>query len=310
MKNGKRNLLLSVIIALVFSFGMPVLPGFSGVGTLQAEAAAKPTINKKKSNLKLGKTLTLNVKNASQKVKWSTSNKNVVRIIKTSGSKKQNAVIKGVKKGTATITAKIGSVKLKAIITVKHTHSYIYPATCTKPAKCECGATYGFALGHQMSGATCQHPSTCTRCGYVKGTAVDHLYVLGSCMWCNQLDLRSVVSFTLRNTSAQGAKNVRFVGMQIKNSGNSEFVIEGTGQIRPAAGSLPVTLYITDASDNTYLTATCFSRNSLVMFYDTMDNNIRFTFLPGGTLSFTAKYGNDRYQITMNMYGEYSFVRI
>lgn len=276
---------------------------------MRVEAAAKPTVNKKKVKLKLGKQTTLKVKNASRKVKWTTSNKRVVQIASKKGSRKQNAVIRGMQKGKATVTAKIGSLKLRVKVTVTHTHSYIFPATCTEAAKCECGATYGEPLKHQMAAATCMKPATCERCGYTEGAPAAHLYLGGSCIWCHDLDLTSVISFTLRNTSAQGSHNVRYITVNITNNGNSEFIIQGAGTLTPSAGAAPVTLYITDADDATYSRARCFSRSTLTFFYDTMDSNNRFTFLPGGTLSFTAMYGSDTYQISMDMYGEYTFVK-
>lgn len=308
MKNGKRKLLLSLLLFFAFALGVPQLPEISEVQ--QIEAAQKPSINKKKVTLKLGKTATLKVKNASKKVKWSTSNKKIVQITSTKGSKANQAVVKGIKKGSAIVTAKVGATRLKAKITVKHTHSYTYPATCTEPARCSCGASYGNPLGHQMTTATCLKPSTCERCGYTEGSTVGHLYANGHCIWCNQLDLHSVISFTLSNTSAQGGKNVRFIGITIENTGFSEFIIHGSGQLIPYAGASPVTLYITDEDDQTYLRAICSSQDSLRFFYDTMDTNNRFTFLPGGTLTFTASYGSEQYKLTLDMYGEYTFVKL
>jgi hypothetical protein len=84
-----------------------------------AKAAKKPSLNKKKVSVTVGKTTKLKVKKAKKKVKWSTSNKKIVKVTKTSGSKKSVATLKGVKAGTAKVTAKVGSKKLTCKVTVK-----------------------------------------------------------------------------------------------------------------------------------------------------------------------------------------------
>lgn len=85
-----------------------------------ASAATKAAkLSKSKASVTVGKTVKLSVKNATKKVKWSTSNKKIAKVSKTSGKKKATAVIKGVKAGTATITAKVGNKKLKCKVTVK-----------------------------------------------------------------------------------------------------------------------------------------------------------------------------------------------
>lgn len=85
---------------------------------MNADAKAKPKLNKKKITIKVGKTKKLKIKNLKgKKVKWKTSNKSVVKIKKT---KKKNVVqLKGKKAGTATVTAKIGKKKYKCKVTVK-----------------------------------------------------------------------------------------------------------------------------------------------------------------------------------------------
>ncbi len=54
----------------------------------------------------------MKVKNTTENVVWSSSNKNIVKVSK-------QGTIKGIKKGTATITAKVGTKKLTCNVTVK-----------------------------------------------------------------------------------------------------------------------------------------------------------------------------------------------
>lgn len=102
MKVLKRCMFLITI--LVFSVVL-LLP-------LHTNAASKPTLNKKRVILAVGQKKTLKVKNTTKKIQWKTSNKKVVKVSK-------QGVIRGVKKGKATITAKVGKQKLTCKVTVK-----------------------------------------------------------------------------------------------------------------------------------------------------------------------------------------------
>lgn len=92
-----------------------------GTATITAKVGGKkytckvtvrnPELSKKTITVNPGKTLKLTVKNAVGTVKWSTSNKAIATV--TSGG-----VVKGIKKGTATITAVASGVKLKCTVTV------------------------------------------------------------------------------------------------------------------------------------------------------------------------------------------------
>ena len=72
----------------------------------------KPVINKKKMTLTRLDTAELWITGTSQKVKWSSSNKNIVTVNK-------KGKVKAKKTGKATITAKVGGKKLKCVVTVK-----------------------------------------------------------------------------------------------------------------------------------------------------------------------------------------------
>ncbi len=84
-------------------------------------AAGKVKLNKTKLTIKKGKTATLKVKNAKVKAKWSIkSGKKVVKLTK---KKKKSVKIKGLKKGSAVVMAKVGKKKLKCKVTVKNAKS-------------------------------------------------------------------------------------------------------------------------------------------------------------------------------------------
>ena len=79
---------------------------------VSTQAAAKVKLNRKKATITVGKSVTLKVKNAKKKVKWSTSNKKVATVNK-------KGKVTGKKAGKATITAKVGRQKYKCKVTVK-----------------------------------------------------------------------------------------------------------------------------------------------------------------------------------------------
>lgn len=81
--------------------------------------ASKAKLNKKKATLTEGSTITLKVKSANKKVKWSSKNKKIASVAKVSGKKKATATIKGMKKGKTTIIAKIGKKKLTCKVTIQ-----------------------------------------------------------------------------------------------------------------------------------------------------------------------------------------------
>lgn len=97
----------------------------SGAGqNAQIQAAKKPLLNKKKLSICVGETAKVSVKNAKKKSKttWKTSNKKVLKIVKKKTKSNPYAVVKGVKKGKASLTAvyKAGktSRKLKCNVTI------------------------------------------------------------------------------------------------------------------------------------------------------------------------------------------------
>ncbi len=99
------------IIFMSFVFSALVLP--SGVIPYTvAEAAVKVALNKSAISVYTGNTYTLTVSGTKNKIKWSTSNK-AVATVSAAGK------VTGIKKGTATITAAIGTKKYTCKVTVK-----------------------------------------------------------------------------------------------------------------------------------------------------------------------------------------------
>ena len=103
--------LLMLCMAIAMTIIIPTVG--TNVGNMSTvEAASKVKLNKKKVTLYVGKSTTLKVKGTKKKVKWS-SNKKSVATVSSKGK------VKAKKKGTATITAKVGKKKYKCKVTVK-----------------------------------------------------------------------------------------------------------------------------------------------------------------------------------------------
>jgi len=86
-----------------------------GFGQTGVAAQAKVSLNKKKAQITVGSSLSLNVKGTKKKVKWSTSNKKIATV-KSTGKVKCKVTAK--KAGKATVTAKAGNKKYKCKVTV------------------------------------------------------------------------------------------------------------------------------------------------------------------------------------------------
>lgn len=98
MKINKRILSIITILLLIVCMAVP------------ASAAGK--ISKKKATLKVGQSLQLKITGTKGKVKWTSSKKSVATV-------SSRGLVKAKKKGSATITAKIGKKKYICKITVK-----------------------------------------------------------------------------------------------------------------------------------------------------------------------------------------------
>lgn len=105
----RRKNIIIILFALVLTL---LIPG------MEAEAKTKPKLAANKKTMTAGQTYKLKLKgvSAKAKVKWKTSKKSVVSIVK----KKGNAVtLKAKKKGTAVVTATYKKKQYKCKITVK-----------------------------------------------------------------------------------------------------------------------------------------------------------------------------------------------
>ena len=131
-----RKKTLAVLMALSV-----VIPG--SIAPTSEAAAKKVKLSKTKVSIQVGKTKKITIKNAKKgaKVTWKTSNKKVVKIVKSKKKgKKAYAVIKGAKKGTATLRAiyKVGkkkkTMKCKVKVT-KNTANKIATKQPTAPTK-------------------------------------------------------------------------------------------------------------------------------------------------------------------------------
>ena len=109
MKLLKKVLVANFIVLTLLTMPI-VITNLNITSTVQAASSIK--INKKKKTLRVGDKYTLKITGTSKKVKWTSSNKKVATV-------NSKGKVKAKKKGTATITAKVGGKKYKCKITVK-----------------------------------------------------------------------------------------------------------------------------------------------------------------------------------------------
>ena len=113
MKVLKKILAIN-LIALTLMTSQVVFTNLNTASVVQAASNIK--ISKKKKTLRVGDKYTLKITGTSKKVKWKSSNKKVATV-------NSKGKVKAKKKGTATITAKVGGKKYKCKITVKKASS-------------------------------------------------------------------------------------------------------------------------------------------------------------------------------------------
>lgn len=109
MKFIKKLYITIIMIVFLSGFNILMIPEHEVLTSSVQAASIK--INTKKKTLKVKQTCTLKISGTKKKVKWTSSNKKVATV-----SSKGKVTAK--KKGTATITAKVGNKKYTCKITV------------------------------------------------------------------------------------------------------------------------------------------------------------------------------------------------
>ncbi len=99
---SRLGLIAVLILALTMTFSMPA----------SVSAASGASLNKTKATVSVGRYVKLKVQNTKKSVTWSSNKPSVAKVSK-------KGKVTGVKKGTATITAKVGKRKLKCTVKVK-----------------------------------------------------------------------------------------------------------------------------------------------------------------------------------------------
>lgn len=110
MKIFKKILLSVLIVITTLTISQTTIPQLPNSSVVEA---ASVKLNKTKYTLVKGSTYKLKISGTKKKVKWSSSNKSVATV-------NSKGKVTAKKKGTATITAKVGNKKYKCKITVKN----------------------------------------------------------------------------------------------------------------------------------------------------------------------------------------------
>lgn len=315
MRKCKNLLWKAIVFSFVLLLAVP-LASMAGE-PMQAEAAA-PKLNKKKAQVNEGKTITLTVKNPTGKVKWKSSNSKIVKVTKQTGKNKSKATLKGIKKGTATITAKIGKKNLKAKVTVKHVHKWRGYATCTEPDLClKCGARRGIALGHSFGPATCLAPATCQRCGVVQGGLGVHAWDSNEiCSVCNTLNMPRLLQMEITNVASGTTNGVR---VAMTNLGRQMYRLPYVSNTRPFPAVLTTNgrtynVYLVRGGNWQYTSEGTALNENLDFIIESKNQNDFFTITFNATLVLNLEYFNqrtmqyDRYTVTVTPAGS-TFVR-
>lgn len=116
--------------------GATANPPVQAASATKSKKSKKVFLSLKKITLKQGKTRALWAKNATTKVKWSTTNKKIAYVQKTGGKYQHKAVIKaGNKAGTCYIKAQVGKKTYKCKVTVKKAASQGSPVIVNPPVE-------------------------------------------------------------------------------------------------------------------------------------------------------------------------------
>lgn len=112
IKISMKKLITAMAFSLSLAITIPSTLPLTNVNNVVTVEAATAKLNKKTATMLAGQTLKLSVSNKGKKtIKWSTSNAKVATV--------KNGTVTATGKGKATITATVGSKKLKCKLTVK-----------------------------------------------------------------------------------------------------------------------------------------------------------------------------------------------
>lgn len=98
------------------------------------------------------------------------------------------------------------------------------PATCEKPSTCtKCGETTGSLGEHEWNEATCISLKTCSVCGKAEGEFGEHNYVKGACTVCKKEDLNYGM---LTSHLWQTYKSGRLISLSFSNENYCEEIVK------------------------------------------------------------------------------------
>ena len=139
---------ITILIAFLVLLLLPI--------NANAESSVKLSASKK--TIRVGKTVKISLKNNTKKVKWSVSNDKVKIVEKTN----QYVKIKGVKKGTTVLKAKVGKKIYKCTVTVKAKKTLTEAQASKKLYK------WIVANGHEVAGARLRYCGIQDGCYFYK----------------------------------------------------------------------------------------------------------------------------------------------
>ena len=161
-----KHIIFTSLLALSLSFSpISISPVTENIVTAEA---ATVKISKKKCTLTKGKSVTLKISGTDSEVKWSSSNKKVATV-------NSKGKVTAKKKGTAVITAKVGSDTYECKVTVKNPES----ASTDKTASSSTDKEFSYVLNTnsmKIHRPTCRHVKKISKKNYsTTNQSVDEL---------------------------------------------------------------------------------------------------------------------------------------
>ena len=156
MKILKKLLLSILIVTTMMSISQIA---FINLQTSSIVEASTIKLNKTKLTLYKGKTYTLKVSGTKKSVKWSSSNSKIATV-------NSKGKVTAEKKGSCTITAKVGNKKYKCKVTIKNNvSSTVYiTKTGTKYHRAGCNYLKKSKISINVKNAKARGYTPCSRC--------------------------------------------------------------------------------------------------------------------------------------------------